>query len=49
MLVPAIKPGEGMPAEIVNFNRNFMERVQKYEFSILYIVIGHIIRGEKNF
>ncbi|XP_052747107.1 hydrocephalus-inducing protein-like [Bicyclus anynana] len=31
MLVPAIKPGAGMPAEIVTFCENFKERVRKYE------------------
>lgn len=30
MLVPAIRPGAGMPHEIINFHRKFTENVKKY-------------------
>lgn len=38
MLVPAIRPGEGMPPEVTNFYIKFTERVKKYA-DYLYLFI----------
>lgn len=50
MLVPAIRPGAGMPCEVINFFKQFKERVKKYaDFPSLFLHYVYILKRTQNF